>query len=94
MPIHLGIVGLSADKSAWATVAHIRALREPPLSDKYTVTALATSSPESAQRAAEAHGIPKQKAYCGAEEIAVDPDVDMVAVSVKVRAHVGSRFSV
>ena len=86
MTIRLGIIGLSADKSAWATAAHIGPLKAPPLSDSYTVTALATSSPESAQRAAEVHGISKAKAYSSAEDIARDPDVDMVVVSVKVCA--------
>ncbi len=84
MTTHLGIIGLSADKSAWATAAHVGPLRASPLSEKYTITALATSSPESAQKAAEAHGVPKDKAYSSAEDIANDPDVDMVVVSVRV----------
>lgn len=84
MVIRLGIIGLSADQGAWATLAHAGPLKSPSLSEKYAITALATSSPESAKAAAKAHGIPESKAYSSPEAIANDPDVDMVVVSVKV----------
>lgn len=85
MPIRLGIIGLSADQSAWATKTHIVPLKSHPLSEKYSVTAVATSKPETAEAAAKAHGISAEKAYSSPEAIANDPDVDMVVVSVKVR---------
>ncbi len=84
MTIRLGIIGLSADQMAWATNAHIVPLKSAALSESYTVVALATSSPESAKKAAKFHGIPEDKAYSNPEDIANDPDVDMVVVSVKV----------
>ena len=87
MPIRLGIIGLSAEQTAWATSAHVMPLKSPLLSDKYTITALATSSPESAKAAAKAHGVPESKAYHTPEAIANDPDVDMIVVSVKVPLH-------
>ena len=87
MPIRLGIVGLSADKSAWAFSAHAAPLKSPALSDKYTIAAIATSSPESAKAAAKFHGVPEDKAYHSAEALAKDPDVDMVVVSVKQLLH-------
>ena len=87
MTIHLGIIGLSADPSAWATVAHVGPLKSPALSDKYKIVALATSSPETAKASAKAHGIPENKAYHTADAIANDPDVDMIVVSVKVPLH-------
>lgn len=87
MAIRLGIIGLSADQSAWATVAHVGPLKAPPLSDKYTVTALATSSPESAKASAKIHGVSEDKAYHTPEAIASDPDVDMVVVSIKLALH-------
>lgn len=86
-PIRLGVIGLSADKSAWATSAHVGPLRSAPLSDKYTITAVATSSAKTAQAAADFHKIPADKAYHSATDIANDPDVDMVVVSVKVQKH-------
>lgn len=85
MPIRLGIIGLSADQAAWATKTHIGPLKSHPLSEKYSVTAVATSKPETAEAAAKAHGIATEKAYSSPEAIANDPDVDMVVVSVKVR---------
>ncbi|KAL8685008.1 MAG: hypothetical protein Q9218_008023, partial [Villophora microphyllina] len=88
MPTRVGIIGLSADQTAWATLAHVSALKSPsPLSKDFQLTALATSSPESAKAAAKAHGLPESKAYSNAEDIAKDPDVDLVVVSVKVPMH-------
>ena len=86
-PTRLGVIGLSASPTAWATAAHVGPLRSSPLSDDYTITALATSSPKTAIAAAEFHKIPSDKAYCSAEDIANDPDVDMVVVSVKLPLH-------
>ena len=61
------------------------------LSDKYTLTAVLTSSPESASQTADkftkstGHPI---KAYHGSSDgIANDPDVELVAVSVKAPDH-------
>lgn len=86
-PIRLGIIGLSADKSAWATAAHLTPLQSAPLSDLYTLIAVGTSRPETAKAAAKAYGLPEDKAYSSAEAIANDPDVDMVVVSVKTPLH-------
>lgn len=84
MVIRLGIIGLSADPSAWATAAHVAPLKGHPLSEHYKITAVATSSLETAKAAAKAHGIPVEKAYCTPEDVARDSDVDMIVVSVKV----------
>ena len=85
MVIRLGIIGLSTDPSAWATMAHIKPLTEKPLSDHYKLTALATSSKTTANAAAKTFGLPEEKAYDSAEALAQDEDVDMVTVSIKVR---------
>lgn len=86
MVIRLGIIGLSADQSAWANMAHVQAIKPGgPLTDLYKLAALATSNPESAKAAAEFHGVPADKAYSKPEDIANDPEVDLVVVSVKVR---------
>ncbi|KAG8534391.1 uncharacterized protein KY384_001236 [Bacidia gigantensis] len=87
MVIRLGIIGLSAHPSAWATMAHIGPLSKEPLSDKYQLTAVATSSPDSAKAAAKAFGLPEDKAYSSLEAIAQDKDVDMIVVSVRVPMH-------
>ena len=83
-PIGVGIIGLSADQSAWATSAHASPLKSAPLNEKFKLVALGTSSPETAKKAAEAHGVAADKAYSSAEAIAEDKDVDLVVVSVKV----------
>lgn len=74
MTVRLSVIWLSADKSALATVAHDSPLRISPLSEKHihTVIALATSSLQSAQKAAEAHGAPKDKACVSAEVVTND----------------------
>ncbi len=83
-PIGVGIIGLSADQSAWATSAHLSPLKSAPLNEKFKLVAVGTSSPETAKKAAEAHGLSADKAYSSPEAIAEDKDVDMVVVSVKV----------
>ena len=83
-PIGVGIIGLSAEPTAWATAAHLSPLRSAPLNEKFRLVAVGTSSPESAKKAAETHGISVDKAYSSAEDIANDKDVDLVVVSVKV----------
>lgn len=92
MVIRVGVIGLSADQSAWATIAHVQAIKEGgPLSEHFKLTALATSNPDSAKAAAKSHGLPLEKGYSNAEDIANDPDVDLVVVSVKVCSWFGPR---
>jgi predicted dehydrogenase len=81
MPIKVGIIGLSADPAAWGGF-HLGAIKSKP--DLYTVVALATSSPQSAAAAGKGHGIPPEKCYSSAADLANDPDVELVVVSVKV----------
>ena len=85
--IHLGMIGLSADQSAWATATHGVPLKGEPLNKYYEITAVSTSTPETAKAAAKANGVPEKKAYSNPEDIAKDKDVDMVVVSVKVQMH-------
>lgn len=88
MPIKLGIIGLSTNVNAWTSAAHIVPLRtNPNLSSRYTVTALATSTPITAAAAAEKWGLPSNKAYSSAEDIASDTDVDLIVVGVKLPLH-------
>ena len=84
MAINLGIIGLSADKAAWATAAHVGPIKSDVLNGKYSLTAIATSRPETAESSAKVHGISVEKAYSSPEAIAKDPDVSLVVVSVKV----------
>ncbi|CAO1600106.1 transcription regulator gal80 [Xanthoria calcicola] len=86
MVIRLGIIGLSADPQAWATMAYVAPLKGA-LASHYKITAVATSSPETAKASAKAHGLPEEKAYSNPNDIANDPDIDMVVISVKAPMH-------
>jgi predicted dehydrogenase len=83
-PIRVGIIGLNA-KSSWAVGAHLPYLRQ---SSKYTITALCNSSVESAKAAIKAHNLPGDvKAYGSPEDLANDPNVDLVVGSTRVDTH-------
>ncbi|KAF2168553.1 hypothetical protein M409DRAFT_21304 [Zasmidium cellare ATCC 36951] len=87
MVTRVGIIGLSASDGTWAAGAHANPLKTLPLSDKYALKAVSTSSAASAAKSAERWGIASDKAYSSAEDIAKDPDVDLVVVSVKLPQH-------
>jgi predicted dehydrogenase len=81
MTLRVGIVGASLDRS-WASRAHIPALLA--LED-FEITAVCTTRRESAEAAARHTGA--GGAYTDARALAADPDVDVVAVCVKVPQH-------
>ena len=79
--IGVGVIGLSA-RRGWGATAHLPALRALP---NYEVTALSTTSRESAEAAGAAHGVPLT--FHDARELAERPEVDLVVVAVKVPFH-------
>ncbi|KAE8451058.1 hypothetical protein EG329_004730 [Mollisiaceae sp. DMI_Dod_QoI] len=89
-PIRVGLIGLGRHTGTnvpglWGAKVHLPYLLASP---KYQVTAIANSTIESAQAAIDTHNLgPDVKAYGSPEDIAKDPNVDMVIVSVKVGAH-------
>ncbi|KAI7968334.1 hypothetical protein EIK77_010504 [Talaromyces pinophilus] len=90
-PIRVGFIGLSSTKSesvspgSWAYLAHLPYLLSSP---DYEIVALANSSQEAAQKAIRAYNLPSTtKAYGSPEEIANDPDVDLIVISVVVMKH-------
>lgn len=89
-PIRVGLIGLSTAKAftgrgCWAAVSHLPALLQSP---EYEIVALANSSVESAKRSIAAQGLPEStKAYGSVDDLADDPDVDLIIVSVKVESH-------
>ncbi|KAF5345628.1 hypothetical protein D9758_015162 [Tetrapyrgos nigripes] len=96
-PIHLGFIGLSSQ--GWAAGTLAVPLFKPALTSKYSVVAVTTSNPDSAAESAKKYSELgstttgkdiKVKSYhgaTGAEEISADPDVDMVAMSIKTMLH-------
>ncbi|KAK7462949.1 hypothetical protein VKT23_007530 [Stygiomarasmius scandens] len=85
-PIKVGFVGLS--KSGWASSTLATPLLQ---SDKYTLTAVSTSSKESAEASAakysEITGREVKAYYGNTDQIANDPNVDFVAIAVKAPLH-------
>uniref|UniRef100_A0A0W0FNQ8 Dimeric dihydrodiol n=1 Tax=Moniliophthora roreri TaxID=221103 RepID=A0A0W0FNQ8_MONRR len=95
-PIRLGFVGLSAN--GWAASTIVPPLLEEPLSSKYTITAVSTTNPTSAAASAEKYGkvlsVPVKGYHGSTESIAKDPNVDMVAISVRTPGHVEAALPV
>ncbi|ESK85819.1 dimeric dihydrodiol [Moniliophthora roreri MCA 2997] len=90
-PIRIGFIGLSTQ--GWASDTLAPPLFQSPVSSKYALVAVSTTNPKSAaasaqkyteiKRAAGTDDEAEVKAYHGStSQIACDPDVDIVAVSV------------
>src|SRR3954470_21023107 len=79
--IGVGIVGVSPVRG-WAATAHIPALQALP---NYEIRALSASSAESARAAGEVFGV--SSVFSDHEQMVTQPDVDVVAVTVKVPRH-------
>src|SRR5438132_11491454 len=77
----VGIIGVSPDRG-WAATAHIPALRALP---NYGIRALSAHSAESARAAGEAFGV--GAVFSDHEQLVSQPDIDVVAVTVKVPHH-------
>lgn len=77
----VGIVGVSPDRG-WAATAHIPALRALPT---YEIRALSAHSPQSARAAGDKFGV--SAVFTDHEQMVTRPDIDVVAVTVKVPHH-------
>jgi predicted dehydrogenase len=77
----VGIIGVSPVRG-WAATAHIPALRALP---NYEIRAISGHSAESARAAGEAFGI--RHVFSDHEQLVSQPDIDLVAVTVKVPRH-------
>src|SRR5436190_7846221 len=77
----VGIIGVSPVRG-WAATAHIPALRALP---NFEIRALSAHSAESARAAGEAFGV--SAVFSDHEQLVTRPDVDVVAVTVKVPNH-------
>src|SRR5947199_6751764 len=77
----VGIIGVSPTRG-WAATAHIPALRALP---NYDIRALSAQSAESARAAGEAFGV--GTVFSDHEQLVTQPDIDVVAVTVKVPHH-------
>src|SRR5438034_9295599 len=77
----VGIIGVNPVRS-WAAEAHGPALRALP---NYEIRALSAHSAESASAAGEAFGV--SAVFSDHEQLVIQPDIDVVAVTVKVPHH-------
>src|SRR5881398_1587992 len=77
----VGIIGVSPIRG-WATTAHIPALRALP---NYEIRALSAHNAESARAIGEAFGV--SAVFTDHEELVIQPDIDVVVVTVKVPHH-------
>ena len=77
----VGIIGVSPVRG-WAATAHIPALRALP---NYEIRALSAHSAESARAAGKVFGV--SAVFSDHEQLVTQPDIDVVAVTVKVPHH-------
>src|SRR5437867_4232419 len=77
----VGIIGVSPTRG-WAATAHIPALRALP---NYEIRALSAHTPESARAAGEVFGV--NAVFSDHEQMVTQPDIDVVAVTIKVPHH-------
>src|SRR5216117_3732944 len=77
----VGLIGVSPDRG-WAASAYIPALRALP---NYEIRALSAHSAESARAAGEVFGV--SAVFSDHEQLVNQPDIDVVAVTVKVPHH-------
>ncbi|KAI0975398.1 oxidoreductase [Xylaria arbuscula] len=97
-PTRVGIVGLKPRPAGlsqaqlsqlpgfWAGNSHLPALRYMP--QEYEVVAVCNSNIESAKKAIETHSLKESvKAYANPDDLANDPNVDLVVIAVNVGKH-------
>src|SRR3989442_6156380 len=80
-PLGVGVIGVSPVRG-WAATAHIPALRALPT---YEIRALSGHSAESARAAGEVFGV--RAVFSDPKQLVGQPDIDVVAVTVKVPHH-------
>ena len=88
-PIRIGIIGLSSSATtSWASAAHLPYLLSPLGRSKYEIVALCNSSVDAARKAIAHYGLPAEtRAFGNPEDIAADPNVQLVVVVTRVDKH-------
>lgn len=88
-PIRVALIGLSSSAAtSWAAEGHLPALLSPVGRAAFTITALCNSSVAAAHHAISTYHLPPTtKAYGSPDDLARDPDIDLVLVSTRVDKH-------
>ncbi|RYP43852.1 hypothetical protein DL768_009632 [Monosporascus sp. mg162] len=88
-PIRVAIIGLSADAiTDWAARVHLPYLLSPAGRARFHIIALCNSSVEAAKRSIKTFHLPSEtRAYGSPDDLAADPDVQLVICSTRVDKH-------
>lgn len=88
-PIRTALIGLSSSATtSWASGAHLPYLLSPRGRARYQIVALLNSSVSAAQAAIAAYDLdPSTRAYGSPDDLASDPDVDLVVCNTRVDLH-------
>lgn len=88
-PIRVAIIGLSANAiTDWASRAHLPYLLSSTGKSKFQIVALCNTSVAAADRSIKTFRLPAAtKAYGSPEDLAADPDVDLVICATRVDKH-------
>jgi predicted dehydrogenase len=89
LPVRTALIGLSSSAiTSWASAAHLPALLSPTGRSKITIKALLNSSTDAAKSAIQTYKLPSDtKAYGSPEDLAADPDIDLVICNTRVDKH-------
>jgi hypothetical protein len=88
-PLRTALIGLSSSAAtSWASAAHLPALLSETGRSKFAIKALLNSSVEAAKSAVEHYKLPADtKTYGSPEDLAADPDIDLVICNTRVDKH-------
>ncbi|TQV95627.1 oxidoreductase family protein [Cordyceps javanica] len=88
-PIRTAIIGLSGNAiTSWASNAHLPYLLSERGRSQYQIVALLNSTVESAKNSIKLFSLPPEtKAYGNPDDLAQDPDVDLVVCATRVDVH-------
>ncbi|KAF2625602.1 putative oxidoreductase [Macroventuria anomochaeta] len=88
-PLRTALIGLSSSgATSWAAAAHLPGLLSEAGRSKFAIKALLNSSVDAANSAIEKYKLPADtKAYGSPEDLAADPDIDLVICNTRVDKH-------
>ena len=88
-PLRIALIGLSrAAKTSWASQGHLPYLLSERGRQRYQIAALLNSSKDAAKKAIEEYKLsPDVKAYGSPQDLAADPDIDLVVCTTRVDVH-------
>ncbi|KAF2249195.1 putative oxidoreductase [Trematosphaeria pertusa] len=88
-PLRTALIGLSSSATtSWASTAHLPGLLTSAGRSKLPIVALLNSSVDAAQASIKTYGLPDStKAFGSPDDLASDPDVDLVICNTRVDKH-------